>query len=650
MWVTSRLADINCTNIEIQHFIPTEIGGEIRNEGRYDPLPYKFWGYPYHAKNAFESPDRLLENGTDRSTARSPPSGSTAPAKNSASDDAFNPIADRPLEPETLCFLGADGHGTPRSVAEWKEEHPNEEAKYVFVSYYTQQFGYQTGETEARIEKLFLHDVGEHAARYFGVKAYWVGDSCLGRTKEQKESTVWQISDVVRGAAGLAIALSHRPEHESTDNGQDEEAVLKDPIFREWALRVWTLPEVLLVAGDTDIQIYSRSRGVNRPIARSKGNFATLWRDAPVSRELIENYEGKLTLNTLELVTIALGCFHNRQKGFHLPGDMSYALMGLLRRRPKVVKTDTAFQAFARLSLANDSDYLLERLICTLPLNPCQPWYNMSDQWHALLWDIKPTTQVCGIGDRDTVIIDGAFAASIRWKSFAPVANLIRESWKRLFFRYIFCSTALLFTIAVGLIAGGRSSDSHAMIGLGLLILGISLAFILLSPWFIQILYAGKIWATQAWFFGFEGYLDIETIENNIFGTKKGRLKWSTTGSPLSRHSMNEFGECIGEDPTRDPVTKAKVKAAITAGSEDERIFTLVDTYTLTVTLFEAARPPVAVVMCGEEGGMQRALLCSYDWSTQTLFRESVLRMETIVLEQMARVGRVRLGLIRSKV
>lgn len=62
----------------------------------------------------------------------------------------------------------------------------------------------------------------------------------------------------------------------------------------------------------------------------------------------------------------------------------------------------------------------------------------------------------------------------------------------------------------------------------------------------------------------------------------------------------------------------------------EERIFALVDTNTLSVTLFSAVRPPVAVVLCGEEGGMQRALLCSYDWSTQTLYRETVMRMSFV--------------------
>jgi len=40
--------------------------------------------------------------------------------------------------------------------------------------------------------------------------------------------------------------------------------------------------------------------------------------------------------------------------------------------------------------------------------------------------------------------------------------------------------------------------------------------------------------------------------------------------------------------------------------------------------------------------------MCSYDWPTQTLYRETVLRMETRVLEKMSRVSRVSFGLRRN--
>jgi len=56
----------------------------------------------------------------------------------------------------------------------------------------------------------------------------------------------------------------------------------------------------------------------------------------------------------------------------------------------------------------------------------------------------------------------------------------------------------------------------------------------------------------------------------------------------------------------------------------------------------------VVALLCGSEGGMQRAVMCSYDWPSQTLYRETVLRMETRVLEKMSRINRVNFGLRRK--
>ena len=610
-------------------FFPVEASGEIRNGGKYDPLPYKFWGYPYHARNPHEA---RIET-SNQSEGFSQPSAASQPKAVQATKSALNPILERPVEPKYLCFLKKTQGKEKLKVSQWKKEH-DIEATYILVSYTSEQF-----RTEE--EQLFLHDVGEQAARAAGVQAYWVGCSCLGTTEEEQENNVWSISDIVRGARSMIIAVS---------NPTDKEGPRVDTttLLRQWGTRVWTLPEVLLIPSNSDIHVYARNANVDEPTIFHKRNFATLWEDAPISRELIDHYEGSLILSSLELVTIALRCLHNRHKGSYLPGDMAYALMGLLRRRPIIVKTDTAFQAFARLSLANDNDLLLERLICILPTSSNQPWHDMEDQWGVSLWDVIPSTQVCGIADQDTVIIDGGYAAAIRWKAFAHVANLKHDSWRRFFFRYGFRSASYFFTVGIILLSNGVTSQNEVSIGIGAFFLVIALCFILVAPYIIRILYTGKIWDTQAWFFGFEGYMDISTIEQHIFGADMGHLKWSTNGSSLSVHTSNEFGECIGRDPTTDPKTAEKVQQAINAKMGAERIFTLVDTKTLTVTLFSAVRPPVAVVLCGEEGGMQRALLCSYDWSTQTLYRESVLRMETLVLEKMARVGRLRLGLRRE--
>ena len=53
-----------------------------------------------------------------------------------------------------------------------------------------------------------------------------------------------------------------------------------------------------------------------------------------------------------------------------------------------------------------------------------------------------------------------------------------------------------------------------------------------------------------------------------------------------------------------------------------------------------AVRPPVVALVCASEGGNQRAVMFSYEWKTQTLYRESVIR----ILERMRRIGRQTLG------
>jgi len=93
--------------------------------------------------------------------------------------------------------------------------------------------------------------------------------------------------------------------------------------------------------------------------------------------------------------------------------------------------TDTAFQALARLSLANDNDMLLERLICIMPRKLDQPWWSAKDAYHVKLWDIYPTCQIAGVCKDDTVLIDGAFGATIHWDKFRKVASARRAiTWK----------------------------------------------------------------------------------------------------------------------------------------------------------------------------------------------------------------------------
>lgn len=61
--------------------------------------------------------------------------------------------------------------------------------------------------------------------------------------------------------------------------------------------------------------------------------------------------------------------------------------------------------------------------------------------------------------------------------------------------------------------------------------------------------------------------------------------------------------------------SNGKVKAPVQNGKSsshfEKKDFTLFDKFRMSATLFEAVRPPAAVVMYGAEGNMQRPLPCS---------------------------------------
>lgn len=107
--------------------------------------------------------------------------------------------------------------------------------------------------------------------------------------------------------------------------------------------------------------------------------------------------------------------------------------------------------------------------------------------------------------------------------------------------------------------------DPDVMKGWGIVFILYSIPMLLFAPKLIRVLYGGKLWNTQPWLFGFEGYLPIEQIEILIFGDRKGRLRWHPFGSPLSRHEVdNEYdnGHCNPVDPTTDVETRALVEKA----------------------------------------------------------------------------------------
>jgi len=145
----------------------------------------------------------------------------------------------------------------------------------------------------------------------------------------------------MRGAKAMAIAVG-APSKTTYGTTTTKE------LLQHWGRRMWTFPEVLL-SQNNEVRVYARKGQLETPLVMPKSQFADqVWADATISRQLVDHYEGSLGLSRLELVILALECLQSRQTIQYLPGDHSYALMGLLRLRPKIDRTDTAFQAFAR--------------------------------------------------------------------------------------------------------------------------------------------------------------------------------------------------------------------------------------------------------------------------------------------------------------
>ncbi|KAJ4025850.1 hypothetical protein NW761_014303 [Fusarium oxysporum] len=609
----------------------------------------------------------------------------------------------RTLRPRRLCHLifeqQVDQEGNCQEAVvgyNLRFLAPDDNTPYVFVAYTTAQFNIREGTNDYEmLMALALTATEEYiksiqGAHHHKPRAIWMAHSCTpidkyladdgtecwidantpqGKVLQEKlmNDDTYSISDVLRGAERVII-IAGNPLRPSS----------KDPL-KEWGERVWTLPEILLAKGDSVSVYYSLHDG-GKIESISKSMLPSLaWEDSAQSRQLIDHFTN-LHLSRLELMKITVECLMSRNLKSLYAGDRTYALMGLLRIRPPIDTTDTSFQAFARLSLPQDNDRLMERLICLLPNDLSESWELMTDQYRCSLWDIEPDTQVCGVGENDSVIISGAKGALIQWDMFSPVETIQRQTMKRMVFLLIVIYSPFMFYTSIGLI---NASNKTA----GGILLAITLIFLMLpSPYYIWKINGGKIHASEPCFFGVEGYLPISIIEERIFGMCLNRLQWSPYGSPLSRHiegtptderhiqysdsssgsqllpkqagtiktypvipidPTSRCAHCAGLPNCKYHETVASIREKSRSHMGRQKAFTLVDTFNMTVMLFSAERPPIGLIVGGSEGGMKRAIACSLDLATGALYRETVIRIPTRCADRMDALGRVRLGLRR---
>jgi hypothetical protein len=571
----------------------------------------------------------------------------------------------RLLMPRLLVTKDANDQWTTKDL----DTNPDLWRPYVMISY--TNLHYHTRDSPEGKAKLEAAAV--QVATESGCDAYWMDFKCRAGDEEAEllTSDVNRFCDVIRGAKRVVIALP--------DN--------KTETARVWGDRMWTLPEGLLATGDDVFFYYTDMPDWSGPSLESmhKVEMASrVWIDKArahgeqlqATRQLAEHFSGGVDLSRLQLFSVALHALSDRQESSDKPNDrpeLAYALMGLLNNRiDPDPRSETIFQSIARVSLANDTDRLLERMLCLLPQDELvsdDPFVALAqaDQFQTHLWDIQPLSNVVGTAEADqSLVVDSARAIPIRWKKF-PRLSYRRADGFRKFLAELFVRSGvgwfvggftLAWTYAPLLIGMNKSSSDpnstaadHAItekwIGYAIMLfflVGVLLSFV--GPACCKHLFGGRVTEMSPHIVGFEGTLPLQELEKIIFGNYAERLDYDPSSTAFSQRRITERR---GREPNF--VTHPDEFVPLPAlSSPEHRLFTIVDTGNLAVSIIQAINPPTVALICGREGGMLRALLCSWDFVSDTLYRETVMRMSSDCLDMARTKSWLKVSLRGSKV
>lgn len=198
------------------------------------------------------------------------------------------------------------------------------------------------------------------------------------------------------------------------------------------------------------------------------------------------------------------------------------------------------------------------------------------------------------------------------WRYFGEIAAQAAFVW---------LLTAIVTVAVIAPMTGSRTEEyngftyssssgaSSSLIALPVIFFLLAFSAMAVLPHAMFSKYRGKFWSTQAVLYGMEGVPDIVWLERQLFGFSEGRLTWSPHGSTLSQHRAKEGsgarleGECEALAPLLgnekiSPDSPGDREESSLVTDDGTRIFTLVDTYAMTVTAFRAKHPPtVALVL-----------------------------------------------------
>ncbi|MCJ1481285.1 hypothetical protein MMC06_001442 [Schaereria dolodes] len=607
----------------------------------YTEFPNYFWDYPQYARNALDM--RPLQTQEQ------------VQARDRESDKSLS-YKMRLLRPRQLVVLQED---------RWVLDTDPQSQKYIFISFTGEHFRpsrlgqdlsvlSEADRSRAIRDRQNMERIAQTQAIKAGLGAYWwEPDCCEPGEGDLHNADVYRMCDVIKGAQHVCAILPD----------------LSMESKREWGSRVWTMPEALLSRSQ---DIYFCSTEDTEVLTKLQMTDA-VWDDGDPdagenqpTRLLAEHYSNVLSLSRLELFTVALEALSNKKRSEFSKADIAYALMGLLNHRVQLTGRETLFQGLARLSLANDSDRLVERMVCMFP-DPERRRENgreqedifrhsiVPDQYGTQLFDIEPLCQVVGIGEDGEVILDGCRGVSIRWKAFPQVKYKRSSGFRKLMAELVLRSGAYLSALGLALIINygislaqvNLSSYDYvkavALVVFGVLSILFSFLLALIAPVAVRRLYGGRVTESAPWLVGFEGVMPINELEKTIFGNCRERLTYEPSSTPFCDREPEER---LGKEPrwvkNLGSLAEADRPPPLAKG---HRFFTLVDTGTLTVSIFSAIRPPSVALICGREGGLLRTVLCHYERSNNCLYKETVMRMDSMTLNQAKQLSWIKLSL-----
>ncbi|CAI7635239.1 unnamed protein product [Penicillium viridicatum] len=588
--------------------------------------PYKkyqnfYWHWPKHAMNQLDQDPKNTQR-------QSKIGGLTIPSRLVVKDQTTN-------------------QWVSKKTDDLRDEKTGMLQPYIFLSFSRANYRDITDVEELR---KMLYSVAERMLQHENrdrdpqdqLEAFWVDVDCVSKNKiapvgeVESECTrdINTICDAVRGAKRVYVVLP-------TESAKDK---------RIWGERIWTFPEVLLGANRIRYCFtHSTSMSLFVPHALTLNDMKISFWQPPKSDStedeedaighLINHYTNSVQLSELQLFTFAVQAMAKQTTRVDIKGyttsDMAYAAMGLLSYRLNPNDSDTAFQAIARLSIVNDSNQLLERLLCLWP-SPKNPTVETlptlapagsetilrniadQDQYGTHLWDIKPLCDVVGVGEgsyEPTVIVDRCRGIPIRWKRF-PRLNYA----KNLTGMSTSISQKIMYIIV-----------PNYLVTVGLYF-GVAWVVSWFSPWAVRKLCNDRGCASHL--VGFEGTMSLHDIEKTIYGNFNDRLSY-TASSTVFSEKLRDRDLRMSNEPEDKNYWKNKFQDL--GLPKTHRIFTIVDTGDMTVSVISAERPPVVALISGREGGMLRVLLCSWRFENNCLYREGVVRMRSSLEQQATR-------------